>query len=85
MKERHSLWVTPPERDALARILSGCPGQRLPSAASTAVPATGTTKGGQPAWTSRRSSVTAARSSRASPARPAVSAARASYVEVRAS
>lgn len=31
VKTKHKLWVTPPEKDALNRILSGCPGARLPS------------------------------------------------------
>lgn len=45
VKQRHHLWVTPPERDALRRILTTCPGQRVPTAASTAVPPTGQAKG----------------------------------------
>lgn len=40
VKARHRLWVTPPERDALQRILSGCPGQELPSGAMTQTPPT---------------------------------------------
>lgn len=31
VKSKHNLWVTPPEKDALNRILSACPGVRLPS------------------------------------------------------
>lgn len=31
VKSKHRLWVTPPEKDALNRILSACPGARLPS------------------------------------------------------
>ncbi|MBC8090835.1 MAG: HNH endonuclease [Pseudonocardia sp.] len=30
VKARYGLWVTPPERDAMARVLDGCPGQPLP-------------------------------------------------------
>ena len=41
VKSRHQLWVTPPERDALARILGGCAGQTLPSEAETDVPPRG--------------------------------------------
>ncbi|HEY7719849.1 MAG TPA: DUF1524 domain-containing protein [Pedococcus sp.] len=32
VKRKHGLWVTGAERDAIARVLSACPGQRLPSA-----------------------------------------------------
>lgn len=31
VKKKHNLWVTPPEKDALNRILSACPGAQLPS------------------------------------------------------
>lgn len=31
VKKKHALWVTPPERDALQRILSACPGEQVPS------------------------------------------------------
>jgi hypothetical protein len=31
VKSKHKLWVTPPEKDALNRILSGCPGAQLPT------------------------------------------------------
>lgn len=31
VKKKHSLWVTRPERDAMIRVLNGCPGQQLPS------------------------------------------------------
>ena len=34
VKARYHLWVTTAERDAIARILTGCPGQRLPTAAA---------------------------------------------------
>jgi hypothetical protein len=30
VKQKYRLWVTPAERAAMARVLSGCPGQRLP-------------------------------------------------------
>lgn len=30
VKRKYSLWVTPPERDAIRRVLSSCPAQRLP-------------------------------------------------------
>lgn len=32
VKAKYDLWVTPPERDAMVRILTTCPGQALPSA-----------------------------------------------------
>ena len=35
VKQRHHLWVTAPERDALQRILTTCPGQRLPTQPAT--------------------------------------------------
>ncbi|NYF96988.1 GmrSD restriction endonuclease domain-containing protein [Janibacter cremeus] len=41
VKQRHHLWVTPPERDALTRILRSCPDQPLPTPAGTGVPARG--------------------------------------------
>lgn len=31
VKKKHKLWVTPPEKEALDRILSACPDTRLPS------------------------------------------------------
>ena len=30
MKARYHLWVTPAEKDAIARVLAGLPGQVLP-------------------------------------------------------
>ena len=33
VKARYHLWVTAAERDAMARVLSTCPGQRLPTGA----------------------------------------------------
>ena len=30
VKARYRLWVTPPEKDAIIRVLAGCPGQPLP-------------------------------------------------------
>jgi hypothetical protein len=30
VKQKYGLWVTRPERDAMARVLAGCPHQRLP-------------------------------------------------------
>lgn len=30
VKVRYGLWVTPPEHDAIVRILAACPGERLP-------------------------------------------------------
>lgn len=41
VKQRYDLWVTPPERDALTRILGDCPGQPLPTPAGTGVPPRG--------------------------------------------
>lgn len=32
VKQKYSLWVTPSERDAMRRVLSTCPDQRLPKA-----------------------------------------------------
>jgi hypothetical protein len=31
VKARYRLWVTPAERDAIARVLGGCPEQPLPT------------------------------------------------------
>jgi Protein of unknown function (DUF1524) len=31
VKAKHGLWVTPPERDAISRVLAGCPGEPLPA------------------------------------------------------
>ena len=31
VKRKYGLWVTPPERAAITRVLDGCPGQRLPA------------------------------------------------------
>ena len=31
VKKKYSLWVTQAEKDAMIRVLSGCPGQRLPA------------------------------------------------------
>lgn len=31
VKDKHNLWITQPEKDAISGILSGCPGARLPS------------------------------------------------------
>ena len=31
VKTKYDLWVTPPEHDAIERVLDGCPGQRLPA------------------------------------------------------
>jgi hypothetical protein len=45
VKIRYHLWVTPAERDAIARVLSTCPSQPLPTAttpAPTSAPATHT-------------------------------------------
>jgi len=39
VKTKYRLWATPPERAATARLLTGCPGQILPTAATSAVPA----------------------------------------------
>jgi hypothetical protein len=33
VKARHGLWVTPAERDAIARVLARCPGEPLPAGA----------------------------------------------------
>ncbi|RZU66046.1 uncharacterized protein DUF1524 [Microterricola gilva] len=34
VKSEYGLWVTAPERDAIARVLDGCPGQLAPSASA---------------------------------------------------
>ncbi len=39
VKTKYRLWATPPEQAATARLLTGCPGQTLPTAATSAVPA----------------------------------------------
>lgn len=44
VKRRYRLWVTPAERDAIAAVLSRCPGQPLPTSAAPEV-----------TWTSRPS------------------------------
>jgi hypothetical protein len=31
VKARYDLWVTAAERDAVARVLDGCPGEPLPA------------------------------------------------------
>jgi hypothetical protein len=31
VKRKYRLWVTSPERDAMSRILAGCPTQTLPT------------------------------------------------------
>lgn len=41
VKATHDLWVTSSERAALRRLLTPCPGQRLPSPGQTRVPALG--------------------------------------------
>jgi hypothetical protein len=41
IKVRYHLWVTTPEKAAIARILSRCPGQQLPTAAQVRVPPLG--------------------------------------------
>jgi len=38
VKARYGLWLTPAERDAMSRVLAGCPAQPLPTAAQTDVP-----------------------------------------------
>jgi hypothetical protein len=37
IKRKYALWVTPPERSAIERILSRCPGQALPTRAEFTV------------------------------------------------
>lgn len=39
VKHDHGLWVTAAERDAMARVLAVCPGQRLPSGTEAPPPA----------------------------------------------
>lgn len=38
LKQRYHLWVTPPERDAITRVLKTCPLQQLPSTVEVAIP-----------------------------------------------
>lgn len=38
VKQRYQLWVTAPEHDAIARILTKCPGQMLPTTTSWRTP-----------------------------------------------
>jgi hypothetical protein len=38
VKARYGLWVTPAERDAILRVLQGCPGELLPDPDALAVP-----------------------------------------------
>lgn len=46
VKSRYGLWVTAAERDAIAAVLQGCPGQQLPISAEVATPPTGVTGSG---------------------------------------
>ncbi len=39
VKTKYQLWATAPEQAATARLLTGCPGQTLPTQATSAVPA----------------------------------------------
>ncbi len=39
VKTKYRLWATPPEQAATARLLTGCPGQALPTGTTSAVPA----------------------------------------------
>ncbi len=32
VKQKYRLWVTPPEKEAIVRVLTSCPGQKLPMA-----------------------------------------------------
>ncbi|MCT1556562.1 excalibur calcium-binding domain-containing protein [Helcobacillus massiliensis] len=41
VKKKYGLWVTPPERDAMERILTSCPDQKTYSSASLAWPGRG--------------------------------------------
>jgi len=36
-KATYGLWVTPPERDAMTRVLAGCPGEEVPAQDPTPV------------------------------------------------
>ncbi|MDQ3527483.1 MAG: HNH endonuclease family protein [Actinomycetota bacterium] len=40
VKAKYDLWVTPPEAEAMQRVLSACPGQSLPTEGQAATPAT---------------------------------------------
>ena len=42
VKHTYDLWVTPAEKDAMQRVLAGCPGQTLPPAGPAPPRATGT-------------------------------------------
>ena len=39
VKTKYRLWATPPEQAATARLLTGCPGQTLPTETTSSVPA----------------------------------------------
>ena len=39
VKVKYSLWVTPPEKAAMAAILAGCPGEQMPATSRVDVPA----------------------------------------------
>lgn len=41
VKQKYGLWVTAAESDAIARVLSGCPGEPLPAGSTVRAPALG--------------------------------------------
>lgn len=38
VKQKYGLWVTAGERDAMKRVLTGCPGERLPTGGNPTSP-----------------------------------------------
>jgi hypothetical protein len=65
VKRAHGLWVTAAERDAISRVLAGCPDQPLPGAADAARPAL---TGAPPRAAAAPTTVPAARPAPAAPA-----------------
>ena len=53
VKQKYGLWVTPAEHDAMARVLSRCPGQKLPKS-SLQPPSVASTQPAIPVRQSRR-------------------------------
>lgn len=56
VKKKYSLWVTSPEKDAIKRVLSACPKQKLPSAGSIKVKPNGEVQKTDPKTTKQKDS-----------------------------
>jgi hypothetical protein len=67
VKQAYDLWVTAAERDAMARILSGCPDQPLPDVADAAHPVLTTAPSEAPSGTHAFENCSAARAAGAAP------------------